>query len=399
MGAGIVGLATARALQQRTGDDVIVLDKEAAVAQHQSGNNSGVLHSGLYYRPGSLKARLCAAGRVAMVRYCEERALAHDVTGKIVVASTAGEEGSLVTLAERGRANGLAVRRLDAAELAEREPHVDAHASLLVPEAGRVDFAAVCGSLAAEIADAGGEVRLGIEVAAISPAARGVEVETSAGSLTAAAAVVCAGLRSCELAGGLAGGHRIVPFRGEYWHLRPDRRHLVRGLVYPVPDARFPFLGVHATRGLDGNVHFGPNAVLALAPEGYRWGDVDFRHIVALARGPGVRRLVHQHWRTGIDEAIRSLRPTRLLAAARRLVPALEPGDLSPGGAGVRAQAVAPDGSFVDDFLIVRDPAAPIAHVLNAPSPAATAAFAIADHLVDDVVDLVAPRPPGPGAG
>lgn len=389
VGAGIVGLATARALRRADpGTTVLVLDKEPAVATHQTGRNSGVVHSGLYYRPGSLKARLVAAGRDELMALCRERGLRLDVCGKVVVATTESELAPLDELARRATANGVPARRLSPAELAEVEPHATGLAALHVPTAAIVDFGEIARALAAEL-DAHGEVRLDTAVHAIRTERDHVVVETETGPVRARMAVNCAGLHADVLAraSGAATDVRIVPFRGEYHELVPARRHLCRHLIYPVPDPRFPFLGVHLTRMVDGTVHVGPNAVLALAREGYSWGRVDLAEVRSLATSPALRRIAARHWRTGAGEVLRSASRRALVRALRRLVPEIGPADLVPAGAGVRAQACLPDGTLLDDFAVERH--GRVVHVLNAPSPAATASLAIGAHVAALGVDLL----------
>jgi L-2-hydroxyglutarate oxidase len=402
VGAGIVGLATARALLRRhPGRRVVVIDREDRVAAHQTGRNSGVVHSGLYYRPGSLKARLTASGRRELLDWCAERGVAVVPRGKLVIATGPDELAPLAELERRAAANGVVAHRLDAAGITEVEPHATGRAALHVPGVEVVDYAEVARAVADEVAERGGEVRLGITVDALDDTGRGVVAATSAGDLRAAVAVGCAGLRSDLLAlgaggaarapaGATAGRPRIVPFRGEYHELVPERAHLCRGLVYPVPDPRFPFLGVHLTRGVDGTVHVGPNAVLALAREGYGWGDVDGRLLAELARWPAMWRLARRYWRTGAAEVARSLSGRLLVRAVQRLVPAVEADDLVAAGSGVRAQAVGDDGALLDDFVVERT--GRVVHVVNAPSPAATAGFAIGAH-VADLVDEAVPAP------
>lgn len=385
VGGGLVGLATARALLGPPRDAgarhdrrVVVLEAEPRVAAHQSGHNSGVIHSGLYYRPGSLKADNCVAGREAMYRFCAEHGVPHERTGKLVVATTEGELAALAGLERRGRANGLrGLRRLDPAEVREREPHVRAVAALLVPETGIVDFARVAEAMADDVRAAGGTVRTGVRVRGCRRDAGGLVVETTGGAVRARVLVNCAGLQSDRVARrcGVTSDVRIVPFRGEYWTLAPARRDLVRGLVYPVPDPEFPFLGVHFTRRIDGAIEAGPNAVLAFRREGYRWADVSPRDLAAMAAWSGTWRMARRYWRAGLGEAWRSLSKRAFVAALRVLAPDLRAADLAPGGSGVRAQAVLADGRLLDDFRIVED--ARMVHVLNAPSPAATASLAI----------------------
>jgi (S)-2-hydroxyglutarate dehydrogenase len=387
VGGGIVGTATALALAER-GRTVVVLEAEARLAAHQSGHNSGVVHSGLYYRPGSLKAENCVAGREAMYRFCAEHGIPHERCGKLVVATAEDELPALAELERRGHANGLAgVRRLGRDEMREREPEVAGLAGLLVPETGIVDYARVTAAIAERVRAAGGEIRTGARLLACRHEPDGLAADTAAGAVHARLLVNCAGLQSDRVARlcGVEPGLAIVPFRGEYWALAPARRHLVRHLVYPVPDPAFPFLGVHFTRTIDGTVEAGPNAVLALRREGYRWTDVSPRDLAALAGYPGFWRMARQHWKTGLGEVHRSLSKRAFVAALRRLVPALRPGDLVPAGAGVRAQAVLPDGRLLDDFRIVEGPHS--VHVLNAPSPAATASLAIGRRVAEMVAD------------
>lgn len=384
VGAGILGLAVAHRLLTKEPDaEVTVLEKEPRVAAHQTGNNSGVIHAGVYYPPGSLKARLCRTGNRAMMEFCAEHGIPARTCGKLIVATTEEELPRLHALRERAQANQLDVRLLDGRQAREHEPHLSAQAALHVPDTGIVDFTQVCRTLAELVAKAGGTVRLGAEVTGIRPdRARTHRVLTTTGDLPADLVVNCAGLYADRVAR-LAGARppvRIVPFRGEYYELRPDRQELVRGLIYPVPDPRLPFLGVHLTRMIDDSVHAGPNAVLATAREGYRWGRFRPRDAAEIAGWPGMWRLGRRYWRTGLAEVRRSLSVRRFAADLARLVPEVTAADLVPAAAGVRAQAVRPDGGLVDDFLIVTRPGQ--VHVLNAPSPAATSSLAIAEYLV-----------------
>ncbi|MFI9270283.1 L-2-hydroxyglutarate oxidase [Kitasatospora sp. NPDC052896] len=386
VGGGIVGLATAYALTgERPGLRIGVLEKETAPARHQTGRNSGVIHSGVYYRPGSLKARYATEGAAALVEFCRAQQLPHRVTGKLIVATRPDELPRLAALADRGRANGIPVEELTPAGIRVHEPEVAGLAGLRVATTGICDFAEVARRYA-ELAEArGAELRTGSELRAIVRRPDGVTVRTGTGELRCAVLVNCAGLQSDRVAR-LAGddpGARIVPFRGEYYELAPDRRDLVRGLVYPVPDPAFPFLGVHLTRGVHGDVHVGPNAVPALAREGYDWRTVRLGDLADTLRFPGSWRLARRHWRYGCGELHRSLSKRAFTAAVRRLLPAVRPEDLVRAGAGVRAQAVARDGSLLDDFAFAgfdpADPTSPrrLVHVLNAPSPAATASLPI----------------------
>ncbi|WP_456789392.1 L-2-hydroxyglutarate oxidase [Cellulomonas sp. P5_C5] len=384
VGTGIVGLAVAARLAQR-GDDVVVLDKEHRLAAHQTGRNSGVIHSGLYYAPGSLKARMSRAGARSMAAFAAEHGVATERTGKLVVATDDAQVPALHKLAERAKANEIEATLLSPAAAREHEPHVRAVAALHVPSTGIVDYRGVCDALARTVVEHGGEIRLGTVVAAARTQGAHVVVETSDGDVTGDAFVNCAGLFSDRLAAasGLTPDARIVPFRGEYFELVPERSDLVRGLIYPVPDPRFPFLGVHLTKMVGGSVHAGPNAVLALAREGYRWSDVNVRDVVDALSWPGLWRLGARNLRPGAQEVLRSLSRTRFAASLAELVPEITAADLVPSAAGVRAQAMRRDGTLVDDFLVQRAPRQ--VHVLNAPSPAATAALEIAAHLVDEV--------------
>ncbi|MFF4791258.1 L-2-hydroxyglutarate oxidase [Streptomyces sp. NPDC001276] len=375
IGGGIVGLSTAYAITRAApGTRVTVLEKEQGPARHQTGRNSGVIHSGIYYRPGSLKARYAAGGAAEMVKFCAEYGIAHEVTGKLIVATGREELPRLHALVQRGRENGIPVRELGPAQIEEYEPEVRGLAAIHVGTTGICDFTAVARQLAEA---SGAEIRYGARVVRVDRRPElGVAVLTGRGDVVRARVLVnCAGLY-CDEVARLTGdepGVRIVPFRGEYYELaRPE---LVRGLVYPVPDPAFPFLGVHLTRGVDGGVHIGPNAVPALAREGYGWGVVRPRELAGTLGWPGSWRLARRHWRYGAGELRRSVSKAAFTAAVRRLMPGVREEDLVPAAAGVRAQAVLRDGTLVDDFLI-REGARAV-HVLNAPSPAATASLPI----------------------
>ncbi|KXK61026.1 hydroxyglutarate oxidase [Micromonospora rosaria] len=383
VGGGIVGLAVAhRLLTDRPGDRVTVLEKESGWAAHQTGHNSGVIHAGVYYKPGSLKATLCRAGSASMVEFCARHDLPYQVCGKLIVATDRAELPRLHDLHQRALANGLPVRLVDAAEAAEYEPHVAAVAALHVASTGIVDFGAVCRTLAGLLADGGAELRTGAEVTGVTDRPEGVVVTTTTGEVVADVLVNCAGLHADRISrlAGVPTPVRIVPFRGEYHELTPQRRDLVRGLIYPVPDPQFPFLGVHLTRMVDGSVHAGPNAVLATAREGYSWGRFSPRDVWDALSYRGLWALGRRHYRYGLTEVTRSLSRRRFAASLARLVPELTAADIVPAGAGVRAQAIRPDGTLVDDFLIVEAPRQ--VHVLNAPSPAATSSLEIARHIV-----------------
>jgi L-2-hydroxyglutarate oxidase LhgO len=385
IGAGILGLAVARQLAcSRPGAVITVLDKEDRVAAHQTGRNSGVVHAGLYYQPGSLKAQLCRRGMDLLRDYCAEHGITYDEVGKVVVATTDDELPGLTRIRERAEANGvpdLAV--LDGAGLRDIEPHCVGVAAVYSPHTAIVDFVAVANSYADDVRSYGGQVLLGNQVREIHQRGDRVHVCTSLGCHTFDVLVACAGLGSDAVAraAGVPGGVRIVPFRGEYFGLTEPARALVRGLIYPVPDPRYPFLGVHLTRRFDGEVLVGPNAVMALAREGYRWRDVDVRDLASIARWPGSWRMGRQHWRTGAHELYGSLSKRAFLAQAQRYVPQLALGDLTSGGAGVRAQAVDRKGNLVDDFAI--DVSDRVVLVRNAPSPGATSSLAIAEHIAE----------------
>jgi L-2-hydroxyglutarate oxidase len=394
IGAGIVGLATAYALTQAApGLRLTVIEKEDGPARHQTGRNSGVIHSGIYYRPGSLKARYALAGSTETPKFCADHGIPHRVTGKLIVATAHLELPRLHALAQRGREHGLTVRELGPAQIAAAEPEVAGLAALHVASTGVCDFPAVARALARLITDAGCEIRYGQRVTALpadGPREAPVTVRTADGTeLRSKVLVNCAGLHSDRVAR-LAGhdpGMRIVPFRGEFYELTPARRGLVRGLVYPVPDPGFPFLGVHLTRDVHGAVHLGPNAVPALAREGYRRRTVRPRDLADTLAFPGAWRIARRHWRQEAGEIRRSLSKRAFTADARRLLPALRPDDLLPAPAGVRAQAVLRDGTLVDDFLF--GGSGPFVHVLNAPSPAATAALPIGREVARRVLEVL----------
>lgn len=380
VGGGIVGVATAhRLVRQRPGTRVVVLDKEAGLARHQTGHASGVVHSGIAYRPGSLKARLCVAGRAALERLCEEHGLPYRRTGKLLLATTPEEAARLEVLHRQGRANGVHAVPLDATAVRRREPHAHGLAGLWVPETGVTSFPAVVGLLARQFRERGGEIRTGTTVQGLAVRAGRVRLDLGDEVIEASSAVVAAGLQGDRLArsAGLDPGCRILPFRGEYWQVRPERADLCRALIYPVPDPALPFLGVHWTRHVDDTVTVGPNAVLATAREGYSRGDVDLGDLAETLRWPGTWALLRRHGRAAWDEARRSWSRERFAEAARRLVPDLQDDDLVPAPAGVRAQAVDRQGTLVDDFRVVRE--GPVVAVVNAPSPAATSAIALAE--------------------
>ncbi len=387
IGTGIVGLATAWRLQARHPDlRITVVDGANRVAAHQSGHNSGVLHSGIYYRPGSIKARTCRLGKAAMEAFCDAHQVGWDKCGKVIVATTADEVQRLDGIQERGKLNGVLSHRIDTDGLRELEPHAAGIAALHVPETGIVNYAAVCRKLSELIVAAGGHVTLNYPVNKIEATGDGLRVQARDGRSVACGHLVnCGGLQSdrlCRIAGGQS-EVRIVPFRGEYYELAPSGEHLCRNLIYPVPDPSFPFLGVHFTRMIDGGVECGPNAVLALAREGYSWRSVNPRDLFDTLSFTGFHRLAVKHWRMGVGEMHRSLSKAAFVAALRKLIPKLRADDLHPGRSGVRAQAIGPDGALVDDFMFARSHRA--IHVLNAPSPAATASLAIAEQIIDQL--------------
>jgi (S)-2-hydroxyglutarate dehydrogenase len=386
VGGGIVGLATAHALlAARPATPLVLLEKEPELARHQTGHNSGILHSGLYYKPGSLKARFCREGRERLVAFCAERGIRHEICGKVVVATDDAEAVRLRALGARAAENGVATEPLDAAALAAREPNVRGVAALLVPSTGIVDFPAVAHALAEDLARAGATIRRGVALLGVTPAGDGLRLDTTAGPLDARFLVNCGGLH-CDRIARLAGVEppvRIVPFRGEYYRLRNGARGLVRHLVYPLPDPAVPFLGVHLHRTVDGEVIAGPNAVLATRREGYRRRDVSLRDGVEVLGFGGFWRLVGRLGGRGFAELLRATSRRRFLADARRLVPALRLDDLVPAPAGVRAQAVDRAGALVDDFLVADGDRS--LHVLNAPSPAATSCLPIGEHLAERV--------------
>ncbi|WP_069872862.1 L-2-hydroxyglutarate oxidase [Streptomyces malaysiensis] len=391
IGGGIVGMSTAYAITRTApGTRVTVLEKEAGPARHQTGRNSGVIHSGIYYRPGSLKARFAARGAAEMVKFCAEHGIPHEVTGKLIVATERSELPRLHGLVQRGRENGIPVRELGPAQITEYEPWVRGLAAIHVGTTGVCDFGAVAARLARLAQDAGASVRYGARVRTIGRRPSAVAVRTADGTVLRARALVnCAGLH-CDRVARLAGddpGMRIVPFRGEYYELVPSRASLVNGLVYPVPDPAFPFLGVHLTRGIDGGVHIGPNAVPALAREGYAWHTVRPQELAGTLAYPGSWRIARRHWRYGAGELRRSLSKRAFTDAVRRLLPDVTADDLIEAPAGVRAQAVLPDGTLVDDFLISQSPR--IVHVLNAPSPAATASLPIGREVARRVLETL----------
>ncbi|WBB89888.1 L-2-hydroxyglutarate oxidase [Verrucosispora sp. WMMC514] len=389
VGGGILGLAVARELLlRRPGTSVTVFEKEDRLAAHQTGHNSGVVHAGLYYQPGSLKAHLCRRGAGLLREYCAEHTLPYRELGKLVVALDRAELPALDRIEDRARSNGVPdLARLDRAGIADREPAVAGIAALHSPRTAVVDFAAVCERLAADVRRLGGRVLTSTEVHRIRPGVGHIEVSAGQERYLVGRLVVCAGLSGDAVAAMVRGrgDARIIPFRGEYYLLRAGLRDRVRGLVYPVPDPRYPFLGIHLTRHVDDEVLVGPNAVLALSTQGYTWRDVSLPDLARMAVWPGTARMARRHWRTGMYELAGSLSRRRFAGRAARYLPGLTAADLAPAPAGVRAQAVSRDGSLVDDFLIER--VGPIMLVRNAPSPAATSSLAIAEHVVAQLED------------
>src|SRR5213594_3702680 len=382
IGGGIVGLATARALGEKSPRArLVVLEKEAKLATHQTGNNSGVIHSGIYYKPGSYKAKLCVEGKGLMLEFCGKHGIRVDHVGKVIVATEPAELPRLQTLYERGIANGVPVEMIEPGELREIEPHASALRAIRSPSTAIVDYKEVCAAMTRELTARGVAIQTGAGVTSIRRRAGTIELVTPRGIVRATRIVNCAGLYS-DVVARMAGAKvdlRIIPFRGEYYMIRPERQDIVRGLIYPVPDPQFPFLGVHLTRTVHGEVEAGPNAVLAFAREGYRFGQVHAGELWQTLGYRGFWAMARRYWRTGSYEMFRSLSRRAFVRALQRLVPAVGLGDVARGGAGVRAQAVTPEGALVDDFRIVEAPDA--VHVLNAPSPAATASLAIGQHI------------------
>lgn len=388
IGGGVVGMATAYALAPEHGGRMVVLEAEGRLAAHQTGNNSGVIHSGLYYKPGSLKAKNCVEGREALYRFCAEHGVAHDRCGKIVVATETSEVEMLAELERRGEANGLhGLRQLKADELKEFEPHVAGIAGLHVPETGIVDYVQLTETYGKLASGHGAAVRLDACVQTIERRSDGLTLITPSGEFRCKNVIACAGLQADRVAWmcGVDPGVQVVPFRGEYYQLTPDRESLVRNLIYPVPDPRFPFLGVHFTRMIRGGIEAGPNAVLALKRYGYTRSSFSLKDSLEMARFPGVWRLAGKYWKTGIGELYRSWSKRAFVHALQRLIPELRMEDVRPAGAGVRAQAMTAEGKLVDDFHIV--PAPRMIHVLNAPSPAATASISIGRSIAQMAVE------------
>jgi L-2-hydroxyglutarate oxidase len=386
LGGGIVGLSTAMSLLRRyPSAKVVVIEKEATWGQHQSGHNSGVIHSGIYYKPGSFKARFCRDGSRSMKEFCDLNDVPYEVCGKIIVATEPAELAQIDTLMERGKANGVQVRRLQPEEAKELEPHVNCLAAIHVPETGIVDYRRVCAAYARIIASQGGELYTSTEVVSAQPVQEGYRVGTTKGDFNARFLINCTGLYSDRIArlAGAQPGAQIVPFRGEYYELKPERRHLVRALIYPVPNPAFPFLGVHFTKMMDGSVHAGPNAVPGLKREGYRKMDFSLRDAAETFAYSGFWRLAMRHHHEGRMEIFRSFSKSAFVRSLQRLIPEITADDVIPTHAGVRAQALKPDGQLVDDFLLV--PGINAIHVCNAPSPAATSSLEIGAAVVNSL--------------
>jgi L-2-hydroxyglutarate oxidase len=388
VGGGIVGLATAWQLTERYPQfRVLVLEKEAAVGEHQSGHNSGVLHSGIYYKPGSLKALNCRTGKRAMEEFCAAHGVPFEICGKVIVAVNEAELPHLARIYERGQQNGVRCELIDAARLKELEPHAAGIKAVHVPEAGIVNYPAVCEKLRELVMARGGEVRCGARVLSVREDNQQLVLETAAGAFTADYLVTCAGLQSDRVAKltGVRPEAQIVPFRGEYYELKHDAEHLCRNLIYPVPDPAFPFLGVHFTRMIQGGIECGPNAVLALAREGYRKTDINLGELYETLTFPGFRQLAFKYWRMGAGEMWRSWSKAAFVQTLQHLVPEIRSEQLVAARAGVRAIAVAPDGAMVDDFVI--QPSGRVVNVLNAPSPAATSSLNIGKLVVDKLAE------------
>ena len=361
------------------------MEKEKGWAAHQTGNNSGVIHSGIYYKPGSLKATLCREGNRDMVEFCAKHGIEHEVCGKVIVATEPGELPLLKNLYDRGLANGLDVEEIGQEELKEIEPHVRGLAALRVPSTGIVNYRKVAETFARLVQERGGSLHLDTKVEKISKNGSGSVLETTKGHFHARLIINCAGLHSDRVAelAGLEPGMKIVPFRGEYFELKPEKRYLVKHLIYPVPNPSFPFLGVHFTRMIDGSIHAGPNAVLSFKREGYRKSDFDARDLFEIVTYPAFWKLAGRHFREGAKEVVRSMSKTSFVRSLQRLIPEVQVDDVIPAHAGVRAQALMRDGKLMDDFLIVRGPQS--IHVCNAPSPAATASIQIGKAIVEQI--------------
>ena len=391
IGGGIVGLATAYNLSTRYPElSITILEKENEVAAHQSGHNSGVLHSGIYYKPGSLKALNCRKGKALMEQFCETHDIPYNICGKVIVATSEDECPVLHDIYARGQANGVVCEIIDREQLMELEQHTAGIEAIHVPESGIVDYVEVCRKLAALITEAGNEIKLGAKVSSISEELNEVAIETTAGDYQAGYLINCAGLYSDRVTkmSGMDAPAQIIPFRGEYYELKPEAEYLCHSLIYPVPDPKFPFLGVHFTLMIDGRVECGPNAVLAFAREGYTLTDFNAGELLETLRYPGFQKLAGRFWRTGMGEMWRSASKRAFVSALQKLVPEIREEHLVKAPAGIRAQALLPDGSMMDDFAYQES--ARIVNVINAPSPAATSSLAIGENVVDQLADHMA---------
>lgn len=394
IGGGIVGLSVVmRLLERAPGARVLLLEKEGQWAAHQTGRNSGVIHSGIYYKPGSYKARFARDGNRSMVAFCQEHGIKHDICGKVIVATERKELPLLENVYQRGLANGLAISKIGPDELHEIEPYCAGIAAIRVPSAGIVNYRQVAQTYARLIEERGGELRLNTKVERIINGRHGVVIETNNDTFHTRFVINCAGLHSDRVAklGAVPTNAQIVPFRGEYYELKPEKRYLVKHLIYPVPNPDFPFLGVHFTRMIGGDIHAGPNAVLSLKREGYTKLDINLRDAIETLTYPGFLRLARKNWHEGLNEMIRSFSKAAFVRSLQKLIPEVQADDLVPSQAGVRAQALRYDGGLVDDFLIVQNDRS--IHVCNAPSPAATASLeigkAVVDHISSDKLDTV----------
>jgi len=390
IGGGIVGLSTAMALGHRYPDALIlVIEKESSWAAHQTGNNSGVIHSGIYYKPGSLKANLCREGNRLLIEFCQKHGINYEICGKLIVATNSEELPLLENLYQRGLANGLKIEKVTAEQVKEIEPHVSCLAAIRVPSTGIINYRQVCQKYAELVAFQGGELRLSTKVIKITPTLEGVAIATNKGSFQAKFIVNCAGLFSDRVAklAHVDPEVQIVPFRGEYYELVPEKRYLVKQLIYPVPNPNFPFLGVHFTRMIDGSIHAGPNAVLSLKREGYHKTDINLRDLAETFTYPGFWKLAAKYGGVGMKEMVRSFSKAAFVRSLQKLIPEVQAEDLVPTHAGVRAQALTKDGGLVDDFLLVRGERA--IHVCNAPSPAATASLAIGEAIGEQISEYL----------
>jgi L-2-hydroxyglutarate oxidase len=399
IGAGIVGLAAAmEAVQRLPGTRIAVVEKESAIARHQTGHNSGVIHSGAYYKPGSLKAANCVAGAAALKQFCARHDIAFEICGKVIVATADSERPALAEILRRATENGVTgLTRIGPERLKELEPHAQGVEALHIASTGITDYGAVAQKYADLIRAGGGTILTGCRVEGLAEVAGDVVLETTRGAIKARHVINCAGLFADRIArlAGISAVPRIVPFRGEYYRLIPGSQHLVRNLIYPVPDARLPFLGVHFTRHMDGSIGAGPNAVLALSREGYRWADISLRDLAEIFAFAGFWKLAGRYWQSGLGEAFRSLSKAAFTRALQNLLPDLTQGDIEPAGSGVRAQALSADGALVDDFLIVSD--GRMIHVCNVPSPAATASLVIGRQIIAMAIERFS-LAPGPRA-